>query len=126
MRRFACEGEMTVLSIKLRAMLHQLGDVVRPLLDQRLHGFGVAESSASIERILIMKLYRVIVAQDDGDPTLRVFCVRFGDLIFCKHSHTPESGERNRSAQPGDAAADDDKISLFSHFFWSLPPHILR
>src|SRR5256714_11097604 len=120
MRRLAREGEVAILAVERRAVLDQLGDVARPLFDQRLDGFCIAESGAGVEGILIMQLDRVVVAQDDGDAALRVLGVRLGDLIFGEHRHAPEASERDRGAQPGDAAADDNKISLFAH--WSFVP----
>ena len=38
MRRLARKGEVPGFAVKLCAVLDQLGDVARPLLDQHLHG----------------------------------------------------------------------------------------
>ncbi len=62
MRRLARKSQVTVFAVELRAVVDQLGDVARPLFDQRLDGLGVAESRARVERVLIMQLDGVVIA----------------------------------------------------------------
>ena len=82
MRGFASERQVAVFAVELSAVFYKLCDVARPLFDEDGDGIRVAQSRARINRVLIVKLNRIIVAQDNGYSALRVFGVGFGHLIF--------------------------------------------
>lgn len=115
MRCFARESKMPIFPVKLRAVFYQFSNVARPLLYENGDGFRVAQPRARVNRVLIMKLNRIIIAQDDGDAALRVFCVRFSHLIFGQNGDAACLGQRDRRAKTGDAAADYDEIRLVNH-----------
>ena len=106
---------MTAFAVKLSAVLYKLRDVSRPLLDEDGDSIRVAQSRARVERVLVMKLNRIIIAQDDGDSALRVFGVGFSHLVFGQNGDAASFGQRDCCAKTGDAAADYYEISLFNH-----------
>ena len=81
-RRLAGEREVPVFAVELGAVLNQFCYIARAFFDQHRHGICVAQARSRIERVLNVKLYLVIVAQDDGDAALRVFGIRLCHAIF--------------------------------------------
>ena len=115
MRRLASEREVTVFAVELSAVFNKLCDVARPLFDEDGDGVRVAQTRARINRVLIMKLNRIIIAQDNGYSALRVFGVRFSHLIFGQNGDAACFGQRDCCAKTGDAAAYYYEIWLVNH-----------
>ena len=57
-----------------------------------------------------MQLGAVVGANRRGDAALRVAGVAFGRVRLGEDQHAADRRERNRGAQPRDAAADDDEV----------------
>jgi hypothetical protein len=115
MRGLACESELTVFAVELSAVLDQLRDITRALLYENRDGFFITQSRARINRVLIMKLNSIVIVQHDGDPALRIFGVRFSNMIFRKNDDSANARKCDRRAQPGYAASDDYEICLLCH-----------
>jgi len=62
MRGLASECKMAVFAIKLCAVFYEFGDVARPLLDKDCDRFRVAQPRARVNRVLIVKLNRIVIA----------------------------------------------------------------
>jgi len=54
----------------------------------------------------------VVVAERDGDATLRVFRGGFPEAVFCDHQHRTRLSEFDCRAQPGHSGSNDKKIRI--------------
>src|SRR5258708_6385767 len=117
MRGLTRESQLPVFAIELRApVLDQLGDVARTFLDERRDSFGVAQPGAGINRVLVVKLDCVVFAERDGDSTLRVLSIGFGDLILGENCYSACLSKSNCGSQSRDTAPDNNEVNAIPHF----------
>ena len=77
-----------------------------------LDGRAVAQAVAGVERVLLVQLDLVVVAQGHRDAALRVFGRGFPQAVLGHHQHAPGFRQFDRRAQPGDAGSDHQKIGI--------------
>src|SRR6185436_4485668 len=118
MRSLTSESKLAVFAIELGPVLDQLGDVTRSFFDQHGDGIGITEPRAYIDRVLVMQLDRIVIAQRDRNAALRVFGVGLSDLIFGENGNSAVLGKLDRGSQPGYSASNDDEGNL--HFPFSI------
>lgn len=102
-------------TIKPTAPGHQFLNISRAFFDEDANGLGIAQSGSRSQRIFIVQLDLIVVAEDDGDASLRVFGARFGETVFGEDENTTDTSQFNGCPQASNAAADDDEISLRAH-----------
>ncbi len=98
------------VAIEPRAPLDQLAHVPRAFLDEHAHGRLVAQSVAGANRVASMERGAVVGTDRGGNAALRVAGVALGRVGLGQNQHAAGWRERNRGAQSGDAAADDDEV----------------
>ena len=83
----------------------------RAVLDQRRGRPRASHRPSPAASVSVsVQLPGVVVADRGGDAALRVAGVALGRRRLGQHQDLARLGERDRGAQPGDAAADDEKI----------------
>ena len=98
------------IAIEPRAHAEQFADVADAVLDQRGDGGFVAQAVARAQRVGRVQRRAVVVADGRGDAALRVAGVALGRIGLGQDEHAAGRRERDRRAQAGDAAADDDEV----------------
>ena len=63
---FAGKGEFRAFAIEAGSPVDELKDCGGAFFDERAHGFAIAETIAGIQRVLLVQLNIVVVAQDDN------------------------------------------------------------
>ena len=122
-RRFARQrGRAVTLAIERSAPREQLDDVLRTFANEHVDGSGVAEAVAGGQRVLRMQFRRVVRTKRRGDAALRITGVAFAGIGLRENNDVARRRERQRGAQTGDSAADDEKISAHIHFAILLEP----
>ena len=112
MRAFAREHQLAVLAVEGGAPVEKLLDALRALLDEDAGGFGIDQAVASGERVFEVEGDVFVAAHGDGDASLGVGGVGFGELFFGDDEHGACTGEADGRAEAGDSCADDEKIDL--------------
>ena len=107
---FLREGKLIAFLVKLRAKLNQFGDVFGTFFDKNVHRFFIAQSRASNERVVVMKLHFVVVRKDYGNAALRVFRVGFVEAFFGENNDATVFCEFCGGAKSSYAGADDNII----------------
>ena len=112
-RRLASEGGPPArIAIEARTPFEQFAHIDRAFLDEHLHRFRVAQAVTRPHRIGGMEFGAVLVAHRRGDSALGVPGIALGRLVLGQDSHPARGCQRYGRTQPGDAAADDQKISV--------------
>ncbi len=115
-RAFGGEGGFTVgASIEARAPFDELAGVARPLVAEHLDRAFVAQAIACNHRVAGVQLGRVVFADRGGDAALRVFRIAFARIGFRDDDNVARRRQLNGSAEPRDAAADDNEIPAYIH-----------
>src|SRR6266480_8051307 len=99
--------------IELQTMLRQLADAVGTFgYNLANHPFST-QSGAGLKHIAHVQLKRIFIARHAGDSALRPRCVCVRAFAFCDDSYRSMPGGFQRKTEPGDTAADNDKIVIF-------------
>jgi 3-dehydroquinate synthase len=98
-----------LLPVELCAPLDQLADVSRPVLHQHLHGANVAESVAGRDRILGVKLRRIVGTKGRRDAALGVAGITLFRLSFRENENVARAAQPGDCAQTRDTAANDEE-----------------
>ena len=97
---------------ELHAKLDQLVDSGRAFLDDTAHDRLIAQPAPGGERVAHMALERILLARHGGNATLRVVGIRLGPAFLRDDCNRAGVGHLERKRQPGDAAAQHQKIKL--------------
>ena len=109
---FAREGQTPAIAVELGAPVDQLLDGGGTFFDQRVHGAAIAQTVAGGERVLLVQLHFVVVAERHGDAALRVLGRGFVQRVLGDHQHLARLRQFDGRAQPGHASADDKEIRI--------------
>ena len=101
--------------VEVRADGLQRPDALRPLLHAHLDGSLVAEPGSGDERVLDVRLERVLRVEDRRDPPLRVLRVRLVARALRDEDDVAVRRGFQREGQPRDAAADDEVVTADGH-----------
>ncbi len=104
-------------AVEVGAEPHQLADPLRPFGDDDPHDLLVAQPGPGDERVADVVLEGVGRGHHRRDPALRVVRVRLGRRLFRDDGDRAVLGGAEGEREPGDAAADDEEIEAFSHWF---------
>jgi hypothetical protein len=111
-RAFASEHELTVFAVEGCAPGEELFDALRTLLDEDAGGVGVDEAIAGGEGVFIVQGYVFVAADGDGDSTLGVGSVGFGELFLGDDENGAGAGEADGGTEASDAGADDEEVNV--------------
>jgi hypothetical protein len=111
-RRLPRKCETRAAAVKLRSPLDEFLNALGPLFDEHASGGNIYESVTGFDGVLKVQLDFVIVAERNGDASLRVLRVAFADLLLGNHEHASRISQANRGAQSGYTAAYDDEVCL--------------
>jgi hypothetical protein len=111
-RALAAEHELGAFAVKLGAPADQLFDDRGAFFHQRVHGGLVAQAVARHQRVLLMQLHFVVIAQRGRDPALRVLRTRFLPIALGEHEDLTGGGQLDSGAQPGHTGANDQEIGV--------------
>ena len=110
------KDQVAALAVEFGAPIDKLLNVLRPFGDERFHGTDVTQPGSGHKCVFLVKYGIVIVGESDRHATLSVFGIGFAGLVLGENGDIrPTGGELDRGAKSGDAAADDNKISVQCH-----------
>ena len=104
------------LAIERGAPREQLDDVPGTFANEHIDSSGVAEAIARRNRVLRVQRGRIIGTEGRGNAPLCMAGVAFAWIGLRKNDDVARFRERQRGAQTGDSAADDEEISAHIHF----------
>ena len=108
----AMPGDFAI--VKMEPEVHQLLNARRTFHHDRPDCRFVAQAGSCFERVLDVKLERILVARHASDPTLRPGGIGVGALALGNHRDRSMGCRLQGKSQPGNTAADDDEI-VFLH-----------
>jgi hypothetical protein len=111
----AAEADLPVALIEAGASRDELADPVRAFAAADRDDDLVAEPGAGDHRVVDMRFRGVVGAQDRGDASLRVLGVRLVAAAFGHDDDLAVLGRVEREREPGDTAADHQKVGLDRH-----------
>ncbi|HZW73355.1 MAG TPA: hypothetical protein VFF43_07395, partial [Caldimonas sp.] len=103
------------VTIEPRSPVDKLLHVFDAVVDEHTHDRFVAQTVAGFHRVGGVQLGTIVIAERDGDASLRVARVAFGGLGLRQNQYAAHRRQRDRGAQAGDAAADDHEIGRQVH-----------
>jgi hypothetical protein len=88
------------------------------VLDSKSHGIFVTQAAASIERVIDMGLDGIRIVQNGSDTPLGPEGRAIGKVAFAQYGDAQMTGQGQRKAQAGSAAANYQNIvlKLLAHF----------
>ena len=100
------------------ALVDQPLDGLSAVLDGKAHGVFVAQAAAGIEGVIDVGLDGVGVIQHGGDTALGPERRAIGEVAFAQYGNAQMTGQGQRKAQAGSAAANYQNIvlKLLAHF----------
>ena len=104
------------LAIERGAPREQLDDVPGTFANEHIDSSGVAEAIARRNRVLRVQRGRIIGTEGRGNAPLCIAGVAFAWIGLRKNDDVARIRERQRGAQTGDSAADDEEVSAHIHF----------
>ena len=118
---FSTEPELVSLPIERGAPLNHLFYPVRTLCDEYPDSLRVAQAGPSLERILLVETYLIVIAQGDCHASLGVLSAPLMDNRFGEDHNLACLTQLYGSSQAGHAAADHKEVGLFAIPFH---PHV--
>ena len=116
MAAFPAEIELAmpgdVALIEMQPEFDQFANPRRAFLHHRLDHRRIAQTRARFERVAHVQLEGILLARHARDAALRPGGVRVRAFAFRDDRHAAVLGRLQRKGQPGNAAADDDKIEF--------------
>ena len=109
---FATESELGALTVKLSSPSDQLLDTLRRFFHQDPCRLRIAQTIASIERVLEVQTYLVLIVERGRDAALRILSAGVRDLAFGEYKDTSGGRKLNGRAQSGNSGANHDKVNL--------------
>ena len=103
------------IAIERGAPVEQLLHVAGAVVHQHVHGLAAAQAVARLDGVARVQRRRVVGAHRGRHAALRVAGVALAGIGLGQHEHVAHVAERDRRAQPGHAAADDEEISAQTH-----------
>ena len=97
------------------APLHELPHVARPFANEHVHRLRQTQAVARGERVLRVKIWRVVRADCRSDAALRVAGIALARIGLGQDDDTAGLGERDRRTQTGNPTADHEKIGDDAH-----------
>ena len=82
MGAFASKQQIGTFAVEGCSPFDQLLDEGGSFFDERADGFEIAEAIAGNERVLLMQLHFVVVAEGNRDAALRVLRGGFAQAVF--------------------------------------------
>jgi 3-dehydroquinate synthase len=111
MSALAREQQLAAFSIECSSPGDQLLDCSGTLLDKRAHGLNIAQPIAGEQRVLLMQLDFVVIAERDSDATLRILRRRLEQAVFCDDKNPAMRGQLNCRTKPCYTGSHHDEIS---------------
>jgi hypothetical protein len=96
--------------VELDAELHEIANSRGSLSGENRHRTVPAESTTGANRVLSVKLGRVVAPNSGGDPALSKLAVRREKRPLREHENVSLSGGAESCDEPGDSASHDDEI----------------
>jgi hypothetical protein len=109
-RALAGERQLVAFAIELRAPIDELLNSRGAFLHQRVDRRTVAQPVSREQRVLLVELHLVIVAERYRDSALRIFRRGFVQAVFGNDQDAPGLSQLNRGAKAGHAGSDDNEI----------------
>jgi hypothetical protein len=106
MRAFTREYQLRPFAIEFRAPLDQFLDGIGTVLDKRVHSIRIAQACACDQRILLMQLDVVIIAECRGDAALGVLGRGLAERILGDHNDAAHRRKLNGCAQTCNTRTD--------------------
>ena len=105
-------GRPRRVAVEARTPVDELPHVARPLIDQHAHRRLVAQAVTRGQRVGGVQRGAVVVAEGGSDAALRVAGIAVEGLGLREDEHASGIRERNRGTQAGDAASDNEEVSV--------------